>query len=40
MIRLLRFLPVIIPIARRLLRNPKVRARLGLKPQDGGSATR
>ncbi|WP_375386837.1 hypothetical protein [uncultured Amnibacterium sp.] len=40
MARLLRLLPIIIPIATRLLRNPKVRARLGLKPTDGSSSTR
>jgi hypothetical protein len=40
MIRLLRLLPIIVPIATRLLRNPKVRARLGLKPQGGAGATR
>ena len=40
MIRLLRLLPIIIPVATRLLRNPKVRARLGLKPQDGTGRTR
>jgi hypothetical protein len=35
-VRLIRLLPLLIPIATRLLRNPKVRARLGLKPQGGG----
>ena len=32
MVRLLRLLPLIIPIVTRLLRNPKVRARLGMQP--------
>jgi hypothetical protein len=32
MVRLLRLLPVLIPIARTLLRNPKVRSLLHLKP--------
>lgn len=32
MVRLLRLLPVLIPIARMLLRNPKVREVLRLKP--------
>lgn len=32
MIRIVRLLPLVLPVVRRVLRNPKVRARLGLKP--------
>ena len=35
MARLIRFLPVLIPLVRRALRNPTMRSRLGMKPLDG-----
>ena len=41
MARLIRLLPVLIPVFRAVLRNPSVRRRLGLKPlNDGGRSPR
>ncbi len=39
MARLIRLLPVLIPIFRKALRNPTVRRKLGLKPVDGDGRT-
>lgn len=35
MARLIKLLPVLIPLVRKVLRNPSVRRRLGLRPLDG-----
>ena len=39
MARLIRLLPVLIPVFRAVLRNPAVRKRLGLKPLNGDGRT-
>ncbi len=43
MFRYLKFLPVLIPVAQKILRNPKVREKLNLKPlatENGGRRRR